>query len=470
MTTLLALILFASAALLCVVAFQQARRDTVDLLSVRNFFLFGILIFQFVSGAVSLYTLDFSEYYVNNPALAGTVFTIVLLMFVGIFWFAYSRGWVVRRLPWRLPMSYPVASPMNILPMATVIVIAGIVMRIGIGRNVPILGVLGDVAAVGLLAGAAGLAMWVWAPRLWNPAVAIPAAIIILIAIGALVFQTFGRRDVLSALVAILFAGYHSHWKDMGLARTGLRLAILGTVALVFFAAFSTVRSTTHKHTDFGSLVSGIAEGDVKGGIMEIGSGQYAGAISMWAIETRPLQYPFSPLSSAIHLIIQPIPRAIWPDKPIGLGREMVGQARIYRPGRDFTIGPGLVGHIWHDNPLLSLIPYALLLGLLVRFLDEHVRVHPKNPFVVIPVIVGIGDLVGVPRGELSLFLFRSLVAMATAWVGLRISWRLLMLVSPAAASTNYEQQEWAEEGEGEYADVAADGDDALPQALARPE
>lgn len=452
MTTLLAIFLFAFAVALMAMMLVQAVRGTHDLFCMRNLFLAGLILFQFVSGGITLWTLEFEDFPLADPLASGTKFCALLTAFLVLFQWSYRRGWFVRARAWRSRSFMHDQKPATLLVFGALFLVLGFILRVVIGRNIPIVGVLADIMAVGVLAGAAGLATWAWAPRLWNPAVALPAAGIIMGAVATTVFLTFGRRDVVSVLITALFAAYHSKWKYQGWLRLGGRLGIIMTAGVLFLAAFSTVRFMTHKESGITDIFLRLTEADVSEGLLNMASGQLAGQNSMWIIENRP---PYDPFHSAIYTVSQPIPRVIWPDKPIALGFNMVREASIYRVDPGYNVGAGLIGHIWNDNPYLTLIPYAVFFGLLWRYCDERVRAQPSNPFVILPIVAGSGDMIGLPRGELGLFLFRALTAMISAWIAMRVCAGILRTFGkapPAPADDFSDAGEYGEQAPSEEA------------------
>ena len=46
----------------------------------------------------------------------------------------------------------------------------------------------------------------------------------------------------------------------------------------------------------------------------------------------------------------------------------MVKDAGIPKKPKNYTVGPGLVGHMWNDWPYLCLFIYPWLLGILVNY------------------------------------------------------------------------------------------------------
>ncbi len=420
MAAILSFIFFVLALGVVVMMITQWLRGTHDIFTLRNFFLIGFVIFQLVSGGLSMATLTWGDVYVDQPVRTGTIYLFACVTFLVLFCWSYQKGWLVRGPAWTSSFPFPAFSSSTLLSLGWMFLIIGFIFRIVIGRNVPILGVLTDVLAIGILSCAAGLAMWAWAPRLWNFAIAVPAICIIAGSVVSTVVLTFGRRDVLSVMITVLFAAYQSHWRHQSLTRLAYRMLLIGSVGLLFLAAFSTARSMTVKETDVGEFISHLADANVSEGLLAMGTGQYAAANSMWVIENHPDPLPYFPLHSVMYTFINPIPRAIWEDKPMALGYTMVRDAHVYRYGENFTLGPGIIGHIFYDNPWLTLLTYPIFFGLFFRFFDEFVRVRPANPFVVLPVVVGTGELVGIPRGEVGLFMFRMLAAMIAAWVSMR--------------------------------------------------
>ena len=96
------LILLVLAALVAQVIIVQGARRTVDLLSIRNVFLVGFIIFQLVSGGLSQIGNTYGDVHVNEPAETGLIYLLFTVIFLVAFWVAYNRGWFVVR-----PMTPP---------------------------------------------------------------------------------------------------------------------------------------------------------------------------------------------------------------------------------------------------------------------------------------------------------------------------------------------------------------------------
>ena len=151
-------------------------------------------------------------------------------------------------------------------------------------------------------------------------------------------------------------------------------------------------------------------------GALQLLGGQDAAANSMWVIENRPEPYPYDTLASLEYFLAHPIPRVIWDDKPLGLGTVMVKQSMETGVGEGFSLGPGLIGHIVNDNPWIALPLYAILLGAWLRILDDLLVRFAYQPYLVLPLGIELGEIMGLPRGELGFFAFRAIAGMAFAY------------------------------------------------------
>jgi len=151
--------------------------------------------------------------------------------------------------------------------------------------------------------------------------------------------------------------------------------------------------------------------------------GQFAGGTSMWVCETRPENYPYETLHSAVYFVTFPVPRQYWADKPNSLGRNITTQSGVGGvSSSEHSFGPGLIGHIVNDYPPLALPLYALLLAWMFRYMDERLAANQANPFETALLGVGISQLFAIPRGELGLFVINALGTIAGAAIVLALA------------------------------------------------
>lgn len=434
MTTILGILMLIVALVVGWVAITQSRRGQTDLFCVRNFFLLGFVVFQLTSATITFWTGYYDALVCTDYATTGLFYTIVCLTWLSLFMLFYKHNAPAKWLATKLRSRHGESGPMSMLVLALSFLVAAIFCRLVL-TQIPVVGVLALVVTTGLAGAAAGMASWAWAPRPFNPLVAVFAGAIIFGALGIVLYQAFGRRDALSVVIACVWGAHHGYWKHIGIRAAMKQLVPLGLAGLVFMGGLSAGRSEKDYHLGFVESITRVGSGNVGEGILAMASGQAAAACSMWIVETRPHSFPYDTLHTFRYFIGHPVPRIIWPEKPMALGWEMTAQGNVRGRSKGFNFGPGLVGHIWNDNPWISLIPYAFGLAFLLRFMDRLVDLSPTNPFIIVPLGCALGDIVGLPRGETGLFLSRAVLMMVAAFLGMAFCAGLLSLLGFRAAA-----------------------------------
>ncbi len=447
-------------------------RDTLtgrgDMLSIRNFFFLGFLLFQCVSGLWAIVPGDFGDYSLRYPDRTSIIFAVSSWAFILIFMGVYGHGFIVKTLAHKLPGENAAPATASLLILAAIMLGSGILFK-QVLTFVPIFGPLSDKIGGAQLALAVGLAMWAWAPRLLNPIVAAYAGAIILVAIATSLVGTYGRRDLVSVLAAVPWALYHAWWKSGGFAFAFKRIAVFGAGGLIVLAAYTAVR--THKAE--GASLSGIAKAmtsaDIGEGINAIASGQLSANISMWIIETRPEPYSYDTLHAGHFFSTMIVPRQFYQNKPIGLGLIVPQQIELDGKGEDFNVGPGVVGHIFNDNPWIAMWLYPAVFALFMRFADEAIRSRYYSPFIILPMGAALGELAGLARGDIGLFGFNIVISVIAAYVTMVVirvvlSWFGWRPVYEDAEGADWfdEHNPWGhhESSYDDYADYSDDYDD----------
>lgn len=404
----------------------QGLRRTVPFISVRNLFLAGFIVFQLVSASVVLTTQDFDLFRVSDLPRAASILLMLCVLFILIFLIAtrwrFPAEFLLRRIPSR-------GSAPNFVSLA---VLSGMALATGIlFKNiliyVPVFGVLSNIIGSGLLAAAVGLAAWAVAPRMLNPvALALFFGVLLVAAISAM-HLSYGRRDLLTVLLAAIWGAYHGHWRHLGRTREMAMLFLICFGAIFLLAAVTVTRSKQIGGAEMLNRIASVRGEQLEYGLAATFSGQLTARNSLWVIEHFPEPYDYKPFDTLLYTIVHPIPRAIWEGKPSGLGWEMTNEyAKIGYAG--FTVGPGVIGHIWADNPWLSLVPYAILFAALCRTMDEIVLRRPYNPFIVVAFGAALGQVIAIPRGDVGLFLFRTFSAVFFTLVAMVIVTKFLRL------------------------------------------
>ncbi len=391
----------------------------VDLLSTRNIFYIGMINFQFFPIAISLGVDTYMRKLIpSNPGRAGMIFVVMSWAFLLIFNFVYSRGWIAHNVARFVRSRFAIPSPNALMMLSVVFLFLGAINRF-IVMTTPLIASLGGILSIGFLCAAAGCAMWAWLPRMWNPVYAIPASVIVLGSMLISMHLSFGRRDLLSVVIACVWAGYWGYLRERGNFAIFTRLGAIGGVGLVLLAVLSATRGEGGEIRSLSKIMSDVNSAEVSAGLQRMASVQDSGPITLYLIDTRPTDFPYDTLHSLKYLLTQPVPREMWAAKPNALGQDIVFQAGVRGLARGFSYGPGLMGHIANDNPYIALPVYAFLFAVALSFLDRVCRLQLTNPFVMIPVGAGLGEMMAIPRGELGLFVFRCSFMFLTAWLGM---------------------------------------------------
>jgi hypothetical protein len=422
MVYLSVLLLLCVSAVIVTIMVRGSLRGEIEIFSARNTFLFGILLFQSVSASISLLANDYGQVYLQSAGITSLIFTGMLTLFLIIFFLAYDKGPFVVRLANR-DSSMRDASDTGLLICAFAAVGGGLLLRFGVGQ-IPVVGILGQHLSAGSFAVACGLAGWAWGRRPANFAVVLAAVFLLIVCVASLLAYTFGRREVLGVLLTFVWALYYARWRRSSASLLIARTILFGSIGFLFLTFFTAARrgdETDRTAKDYFVAFTQVTGREMMEGAFALTNGQQAGSNSMWLIETHPKDFPYQTLHSLGYFITHPIPRIIWEDKYESLGQSMVPDAGITRVAPEFSLGPGIIGHVANDNPWLALPLYALLLGLAMRYFDERIRRCIDDPFTVVMLGAGLSQMLAIPRGELGLFAFQLVAATVGGWLVLRM-------------------------------------------------
>jgi len=393
-----------------------------DLLCIRNFFLLGFIVFQLTSATIPLITQDTRPYMLRDLTGTAAMYAVWSTIFVVVFLLTSAKGWVARPLARWMPTTHVIPSVPMMLVLAFVLTAAAVVLH-QVVVYVPLIGVVGDYFAIAFAAIACGLVGWVWAPRLMNPLVVAIVCVIVLANAANVVTGSFGRRQLIAVAGGLVWGMYYSHWRYLPVRKIIGPITAVAAVPVIALALYTSVRSSKEHDRSATEHVQAMkSQGDVKSGLIMLLDGQGTALKSMWLMENHPENFEHRHLFIIRYAVIFPIPRSVWADKPDPLSTKIANMAMRRQVNRDrLTIGPGIVGHAAAEGGFYALIVYAVLMGMIVRFLDELVLKNPYTPFVVLPVGCALGQVLGMPRGETSVFMFILLFSVVGSYLVMQI-------------------------------------------------
>ncbi|MCH2136549.1 MAG: hypothetical protein MK101_08200 [Phycisphaerales bacterium] len=433
MRYLIAFYLFVLALMIIRRIIRQAINGEVELFSTRNLFMAGFIVFQMSSAILGLGFFIFGDIQPENFQTTPLIYAFMVSVFLWLFYWAYRREWsVLERI--RRPGSGWDGDAGGWLMLGIVMLGLGAFLKMAL-LSIPLINIVASQMGGGVLAAAAGCAGWAWAKNFRNPSVAAISLVILAAASSLILYQAFGRRPVLGVLMAFGWGLYWGAWRALPATQLVRRLAIWGFAGMFLLIAYTASRSAAAQYEKRGIVemlraVVDIRPADFSEGIAAVFSGQNAGGLSMWSIETYGSAYPYDPFHQVKYLASIPIPRAVWPGKPDPLGKLIVdhGYIRLKGSGNKYNVGPGIIGHAAHDFPWLALPLYAVGLGFLIRCIDEKTKWSVHLPVVLIPLGAALGQIMALPRGESALFLFESVMAIGGAWIFIRLGGRIVAL------------------------------------------
>jgi hypothetical protein len=295
-------------------------------------------------------------------------------------------------------------------------------------------------------AAAAVIIGWYWAPRFLNPAAALPSLVLLLANAAVAVQGSSSRRDIIAVFAGFIWGVYFSRVRFMKMRSYLPTLGAVGAVGILVVASFTSVRGSgaaDRTRSPIEHLQAMLTGTDIMKGLYDLGSGQQAAGISMWIIEKHPETYPFRGPATLKYIYEIPIPRSMWPEKPNPLSIEIPKMARVRGVGYgDFNVGPGVVGQSYSDFGAPAVVLYAILLGILIRFADDLVWRSPKDIFVIAAVGSGLGQVLAIPRGDVSLFTFVFLIGFIGSYACMLIFAKILRLEAAPAVSSQPGQPE----------------------------
>ena len=426
-----------------VIMWSNASNGKCDIFATRNFFLGGVILFQSVSGAQTLLTGDTEGgAAVNDYRTPGLLFCIILTIFVVLFLALYRKFGFVERLAERQTRIRVTTSSRLVLAGITLVLVGG-VLRFA-GARIPYVAILLPQLAAGVLGGGVTLVAMAWARSSFNLFIAAMLGVTLVGAAAVILVDAFGRRELVGILFSMVAGLYFEKWRWMPvtklLPRAVIALSTLAAVVLIFSSSRTGGENVDRSLTQQLQRIREIDARSIQENIMAATSGQFAGGISMWVIDARRADAEYYPMHSLFYFATLPIPRNYWPGKPEGLGMTIVDQAGISGVSEGHSWGPGLVGHLYNDIVFFSLPVYALILAAVFRYMDTRTLRSIDDPVTIAIFGSALGQVFGMPRGDLGLFAFNMRAAYSGVWIFGRLVAKVFLPIDREAELLDKEQ------------------------------
>jgi len=417
--------------LMVVVPYWRQRRD---LLNSWTLFLFGSATFVGLSGInAATSQIGYADY---SPATYLWYFAGVLTFYVTLALTYFKFRWP-QRVAMRRFNAWPTSEPttlMFILPfcLAMSLLLLFLPNIQGLAQFIVIVGKNGVVFATIF-----ALVVWIRQPH--NPVLIYVSIAVLLFAIGfSMLSGGSSRRDLVAVLASLPLVVYWMRFRYARPIKTLIVVGFVGLFGVLLINGYSTFRHSLQQRgpKDFATLVQAVADLPSKMFRTDTGNqmlGQNAVEASLLAIHVYQTErwpgFEKQPFHSVEFVLVNPIPRAFWPQKP-----EAFGQSLPRETGKRTGVenwGPGIVGHGFFEGGLHVLVVYAIVAGIVMRLFDDLMMRFPSNPYLLGILAANSGQIIGWSRGDIGVFTVQIIGGLIAAGIILLFARALFGVVQP---------------------------------------
>ncbi len=377
---------------------------TCDVLSWRNLFLVGYLHFVCLSG---YFTVSAGMGAIRRDAItehSAMLYAASAVLYFVTFMFAarWARGkmWLTRAFP---RVELPVTAPGLIASTAALLALGSFV---AFALPQGLLGLIGHNIRGGLATTAVCLATYYLLASRFNPLSWTIFAITF--AVGGVICVTggIGRRDLAGMLIGVPWVWYFASLRYRSARSIIMFVGVLSVAGVLAMALYTGIRfrgvgdgrqpTASQRVEHLTALFNNpkIASSAVENLLYTDTAGN-----AMYIMDNYPANYEFTPAKTIYWILINPIPRTVWADKPDSLGLVLSRQM-----GTDANLGPGVTGQAYSEGGLLAVFAYALLFGVIAGAADRALMERASNPYFVAIMVSSAGNILGLPRGDVGLF------------------------------------------------------------------
>jgi len=386
-----------------------------DLMSYRTFFLLGFV--YFISNSTMLIaTNDPRNSPLGNYTPSGEGYLrmcIAMVMFVAVYMLADKAGSRMGALTKLIPEPKVTPSAPAILTTISISLVIALIASLaggaavtgGAGQGVGYTGAVLIQLRGSFVAIAMGLATYYLLCRRVNPLAWFVFFGVLAIGAPITLALSGGRRSFLTMIIAIGWAWYYFTLRYGDFKVLIVKAAIPAAAAFVLLVTWSSIRhqeasATATIGVRFQQLTTVVTNPLAGLGYTMQTLIQDAPVNVIFIMENYPTNYDIPWWHGIVYFVTNPIPRAIFPAKPEGLGELIQDQMDAAA-----NLGPGILGHGWAESGYAGIIGYALFFGFLIAVVDRAISQRALNPFFVVIMAGSMAEVLALPRGDTPLFL-----------------------------------------------------------------
>ncbi|TVS07995.1 MAG: hypothetical protein EA423_02680 [Phycisphaerales bacterium] len=368
-----------------------------ELLSMRTFFLLGFAYFYLTAGI--LFAAGFGA---AAPSEGQTLLALAQPFFLAVYFLGEKLGGLFTPATKFVPNVAMNPSTPGLLVTIGILVTISVASLIYTRGEFTAFGLIVFQVRGALAATAVGLATYLLLAKRFNPIAWSIFFGVLILGSAATLAGTSGRRGWLSVLLAIFWGWYYFRLRFHSTGTIAAKAAIPAAIGVFLLLGYSAVRHKADESTA-SSRLQQIAEivrnPRINTRAMIANLNQDTPYNTVFIMDFYPDYYDKHVFAGAFYALVHPIPRGLWPEKPVGLGIEIEEQM-----GAQANLAPGIIGHGWAEAQWFGIFYYALFFGVFVRFLDEVVRRYIWNPYVIAVMGCTLGNIFALPRGDTPLF------------------------------------------------------------------
>lgn len=423
-------------------------RGRHPLLSNRNLFLLGLAFFQCLSAVLTI-SIGMRNHGVTISDATYFRFGAGLVVFTVLFFFAYRlrqpADWLARHIPTRSPSA-------TVVP---IVLIVGLSIVFGLESRFSILPLPEPVRNLALQVGrglccfSIVMLLWVWNEHRLNVAAWLMCPPLILILLLSLLQGEFGRRAVLSGVLAVVWGLYFFRWQFKTAIMNTPKYAAYAFALLLFIGGVTAIRSREAETYSLSYRIQAVADAIS----MEQAKALFVTdtfSCSVYAIERYTTDLSPRPFHSTWYMLTYAVPRAVWSGKPDSLA-EILRKVVTVRSMKTYNWGPGIMGHAWFEGGFVFVAYFAIGFGVMFAAIDRRLMQQTSNPYFVAIVGAALGQVLAMARGDIGFFMVNWLYGMA----GPMLIVFFAGLFSNNRADLVADNQYWEEQSEPEWEDEA---------------
>lgn len=401
--------LFTAAMLLAILVPWLTRRS--DLLTTWNLFLLGSANFV---GIAAIQTGGAPHHYADYTDADYLRYVIGAVVLYGALFVTYYKARWPRRLAGRWLRAWPPIEGAPMLGLTLACAAVGLVTIF----PVQVQGLMQILYQMGVACSCFALvfALVTYLRNPLNLAAGIVAGAMLLYATFIALITGTGRRDLLAVFATVALCVYWVRLRYKPVIPNLPKIAAVSALALLVVAGYTAIRHRNMSGRGVGygleslmMLPQAILDDAGRSAAGESLAGSDAVEVSLLLIHRYSYQESPEPFFTLQFLAAQPIPRAVWPDKPEAIGYRLPRDVGAWRRTGFVNWGPGIVGHGYHEGGPVGgpfmLIFYGVLFAACMRFADDWLARQPDNPFPLGVVGASSGQIIAFARGDISIFI-----------------------------------------------------------------